>query len=67
MRVRCRQCHYIFVGRVPKGGDGSALVPVWHKRWVSGRSEAQRGSNQPCPGRFEEGEWLDHLSEAAAT
>lgn len=59
MKVRCRECRRTFEGRVPKGGDGSALLPVWHKTWKFSDTHSRSDRRVPCPGRFEEGEWLE--------
>ncbi len=32
MRVRCVVCRQVFKGHVPRGGDGSRLLPYRHKR-----------------------------------
>jgi hypothetical protein len=34
--VECSVCYRIVGGRVPKGGDGSALIPYRHKHRLSG-------------------------------
>jgi hypothetical protein len=33
--VECSVCHRIVRGRVPRGGDGSALVPYRHKHQIA--------------------------------
>jgi len=43
--VKCNDCGKVVNGRVPKGGDGSLYVPVWHKD----------NEGKPCEGRFFEG------------
>ncbi len=35
-RVRCAVCGFMSKGRVPKGGDGSVLVPYQHKSRKTG-------------------------------
>lgn len=47
-RVRCAVCGKEVAGRVPPGGDGSTLIPWWHKAW----------NGQPCNGRFVEAELI---------
>ena len=46
--VRCPTCRKVVRGRVPKGGDGTGLRPVWHKM-----ASALLGRSYPCDGRFE--------------
>lgn len=46
-RVRCVVCGRTVAGRVPAGGAGSLLMPVWHL-WIG-------HDGQACPGRFDEG------------
>ena len=43
----CQKCGANVAAVVPKGGDGTLLVPVWHKVW-------QRNMMVPCQGRFRE-------------
>lgn len=43
--VRCTTCGLVFKARVPKGGDGSAWFPAFHKR----------GAGERCEGSYEEG------------
>jgi hypothetical protein len=46
--VKCKHCTRMIKGRVPAGGDGSALFPYRHKN-LSGRD---------CSGVYEPGEWV---------
>ncbi len=48
-KVECAICGRAIAGRIPKGGDGSMLVPHRHIDPKWGHS---------CSGRFFEGEWF---------
>jgi len=58
-RVRCSVCGFVFKGRIPKGGDGSELVPYPHKRWPDRVSDAFRVPMVDCEGRLHEGVPVD--------
>lgn len=54
LMVRCAVCREVFKGFVPKGGDGSALIPYRHKRknpdvlvWCDGRFVVGRRVSPP--------------------
>jgi len=49
--VRCSVCRSVFKGRIPKGGDGSALVPYRHSRIVSEFPHHDR--LETCPGSLQ--------------
>jgi hypothetical protein len=51
--VRCRACGKIFAGRIPAGGDGSAVFPYWHKN-----------SGARCIGSYESGGPVDRNDSA---
>ena len=50
-RVRCVSCGGVFKGHIPKGGDGSRLLPYRHKRWVKS-SEIVPAQRVPCDGHL---------------
>lgn len=43
--VRCSNCGRIIAGKIPKGGDGSVLIPYRHTRY---NTVAQM--SEECPG-----------------
>jgi hypothetical protein len=53
-KVICNVCGAIFAGRIPKGGDGSMLVPYFHKK-----------DGKICDGSWHEARLIDDLPEAS--
>jgi hypothetical protein len=51
-RVICSTCGREVSARVPRDGDGSAYLPVWH-----------RFDGEPCDGRFRDIDVGDLVSE----
>lgn len=45
--VKCSVCGKQTAGRVPKGGDGTFMLPRRHKLY-----------GRDCPGNIEEAEWI---------
>ena len=60
-RYKCTVCGKLTAGRLPRGpwepGDGSFMYPRRHP-CPSGERDIQ-GHRIPCPGIFEEPEWVD--------
>ena len=52
--VTCAMCGHRYAGKIPTGGDGSALSPRKHKKRMPGFSFHQRQliGREYCPGSF---------------
>jgi len=62
-RVRCSICHKEYAGIIPKGGDGSALVPWMHYfKVIKGfdRLGEPRVVKVVCPGSYTEAQEVDN-------
>lgn len=63
--VRCSMCGRKFVGKIPRGGDGSVLFP--RKHWIVVTSPPlfletgieKYSIKEVCMGSFQAGEWID--------
>jgi len=55
--VTCAVCGYRYAGKIPPGGDGTALMPRKHKKHSYGlgywRGKPVNGKADDCPGSFQ--------------
>ena len=51
--VTCAVCGYRYAGKIPPGGDGTALMPRKHKIHGFGLSYYDRIKSADCPGSFQ--------------
>jgi hypothetical protein len=61
-RCRCAECGREFAAVIPRGGDGSAIFPARHRRYV-GKELRQgwgRGPGPFCEGRFMPGKPVEN-------